>query len=217
MKKFILAFLSLILIFTSLNLSAVAAEEVSTENDVVLSEEEILIEKMDHFIDEAKEEAQLIGERADTGGGYLNLDGEFVDPVEKLSEEEFLKLQELSEDLDVDYFSNETPVTQARIPIFLAPLVIAVIRQAVIHLGKKHLMRSFTKHALQRGGERRIKETWVANAIAKGQKFVDKDTGAKILWDKSSGTTLVMTKDARTVTTMYRQGAPKKVWKSTSF
>ncbi|MGE7090318.1 hypothetical protein ACQKII_02420 [Lysinibacillus sp. NPDC048646] len=71
----------------------------------------------------------------------------------------------------IEYYSYEgDPVIESRIPVFLAPLSVALIRTA-------QLMKQFTKHALDRGG--------------------DRDTGAKILWDEGTSTTLVMSNNAK--------------------
>ncbi|BCU51729.1 hypothetical protein JCM2421_05010 [Staphylococcus auricularis] len=43
-----------------------------------------------------------------------------------------------------------------------------------------------------------------------GQKYTDKETGAKILYDKNSKTTLVLDKSCITVVTTYKQNSPIK-------
>ncbi|EIE3605805.1 TPA: hypothetical protein I1647_000897 [Staphylococcus pseudintermedius] len=61
---------------------------------------------------------------------------------------------------------------------------------------------------MQRAGQRGITKHMVANILKNGTKYTDKKTGAKILYDKKTGTTLVI-KGNKVVTT-YKQKKPKK-------
>lgn len=112
---------------------------------------------------------------------------------------------------------DEETAIESRIPVFLAPLSVQLIRAGLTQLGRQQLMKQFTKHALERGGERRITENWVSNSIVYNKKFTDTNTGAKILWNQQTGTSLIMSSDAKTVITMYRQFSPKTVWKPSNF
>lgn len=64
---------------------------------------------------------------------------------------------------------------------------------------------------MQRAGQRGMTKHMVANILKNGTKYTDKKTGAKILYDKKTGTTLVI-KGNKVVTT-YKQKKPKKVWR----
>lgn len=213
MKKIFLSLIAFSLAFSMINFevfNTAKAEEVSPE----VTEEKSL-EKLEMLYDEYFYQATLENRDFDLGYGYVNGEGEFVDPTEELTDEEFESISDFSEIVTEDsQLADEDSLIQARIPAFLAPIVVALIRQALVALGKKSAMRNFTKHALERGGTRRIKEKWVADTLAHGKPFVDKKSGAQILWDKKTGTTLVMTNNGKTVKTMYRQDVPKKIWKA---
>lgn len=90
---------------------------------------------------------------------------------------------------------------------FLASAVFSMLAKQ----GVKTAIKSISKHALQRAGQRGITKTMMANTIKNGVKYTDKKTGAKILYDKSNGTTLVIKNN--TVVTSYIQKTPKKVWR----
>jgi len=70
-----------------------------------------------------------------------------------------------------------------------------------------------TKHAAQRAAQRGISSSAFAKAMAHGTKYVDKKTGAKILYHSGNKVTLVLDKAGKKVVTTYKQTKPKGVWK----
>lgn len=126
--------------------------------------------------------------------------------IVNFSDEELANLQ------DIIYDDSEEPVITPRIAP-LIPFLASAVTSIVIKQGGKHLVKKISKHALQRAGQRGITKHQFAHAMRFGQKYTDKKTGAKILYDKSSKTTLVLDKKGKTVVTTYKQKSPKKVWR----
>ncbi|QIH79077.1 hypothetical protein [Macrococcoides canis] len=97
-----------------------------------------------------------------------------------------------------------TPRMAPAVP-FLASAVFSILAKQ----GVKTAVKSISKHALQRAGQKGITKTMMANTIKNGVKYTDRNTGAKILYDKITGTTLVVKNN--NVVTSYIQKTPKKV------
>lgn len=126
--------------------------------------------------------------------------------IAHLSDEEIAELYEIISD------DSEEPTITPRIAPIIPYLASAVI-SIVVKQGGKHLVKKISKHALQRAAQRGITKQQFAHTMRFGQKYTDKKTGAKILYDKSSKTTLVLDKKGKTVVTTYKQKSPKKVWR----
>lgn len=121
-----------------------------------------------------------------------------------------LTQEELNEYKNIINDDSEESVTTPRvlpaIP-FLASAVFGILAKQ----GVKTAIKSISKHALQRAGQRGITKQQFANAIKNGTKYTDTKTGAKILYDKKSGTALVI--KGNKVITSYKQKNPKKKWR----
>lgn len=99
----------------------------------------------------------------------------------------------------------------------LAPIIIAVVVRLVGQWVEKQAVKKISKHAAERAGQRGITERQFASAMAYGTKYVDKNTGAKILYHSPTKTTLVLDKAGKVVVTTYKQNSPKAVWKKQSW
>jgi hypothetical protein len=95
----------------------------------------------------------------------------------------------------------------------IAPLVVAVVVRIVISYAGKQAVKKISKHAVQRATERGISSKAMATAMSYGTKYVDKNTGAKILWHQQNKVALVLDKSGKTVVTTYKQNKAKAVWK----
>lgn len=109
-----------------------------------------------------------------------------------------------------DIIDSDELIGQDRIAPIIPYLASAVI-SLVIKQGGKHVVKNISKHALIRAGQRGITKHQFAHTMRYGIKYTDKKTGAKIRYDKSSKTTLVI--KGNTVVTVYKQSYPKKVWR----
>ncbi|WEG18797.1 hypothetical protein PQ478_10010 [Alkalihalophilus pseudofirmus] len=157
----------------------------------------------------------------------------FIPGLNALAEE-----GELIEDVDItDYLVDDTVIPlveqslfydnatdegsefdQASQPIMepmvapLVPFAIAAAVRLVTQWVGKQAVKNVTKHAAQRAAERKISSTAFAQAMAYGTKYVDKNTGAKILYHSGNKVALVLDKTGKTVVTTYKQTRPKAVW-----
>ncbi|OSP22650.1 DUF4258 domain-containing protein [Staphylococcus agnetis] len=93
----------------------------------------------------------------------------------------------------------------------LIPFVGGAVFSILAKQGVKTFIKHISRHALERAGQRGITKHMMANTIKNGAKYTDRKTGAKILYDRKTGTTLVI-KGNKIVTT-YIQKSPKKVWR----
>ncbi|HDJ3058976.1 TPA: hypothetical protein PP833_001385 [Staphylococcus aureus] len=93
----------------------------------------------------------------------------------------------------------------------LIPFVASAVFKILAKQGAKTFVKSISKHALQRAGQRGITKHMMANTLKNGTKYTDKKTGAKILHDRKTGTTLVI--KGKNVVTTYKQNPPKKAWR----
>lgn len=100
-------------------------------------------------------------------------------------------------------------------PMFapLVPFVIGTVVRLVTKWVGKKAVKTVTKHAAQRAAQRGISSSAFAKAMAHGTKYVDKKTGAKILYHPGNKVTLVLDKAGKNVVTTYKQTKPKGVWK----
>ncbi|POZ57021.1 hypothetical protein LYSIN_01804 [Lysinibacillus sphaericus] len=105
----------------------------------------------------------------------------------------------------------EEPQIEARALPFV-PIVIGVVVRLVAKWVGKQAVKKISKHAAERAAQRGITERHFASAMAYGTKYVDKNTGAKILYHSPTQTTLVLDKAGDVVVTSYKQIAPKEVW-----
>ena len=103
---------------------------------------------------------------------------------------------------------SEQPVIRPMI----VPLVVAVVVRIVISYVGRQAVKKITKHAVQRATERAISSKAMATAMSYGTKYVDKNTGAKILWHQTNKVALVLDKTGKTVVTTYKQNKAKAVW-----
>ncbi|WP_285767110.1 hypothetical protein [Peribacillus sp. SI8-4] len=95
----------------------------------------------------------------------------------------------------------------------LVPIVIAVVVRLVTQWVGKKAVKTITKHAAERAAQRGISSSAFATAMAHGTKYVDKNTGAKILYHPGNKVALVLDNAGKTVVTTYKQNSPKSVWK----
>lgn len=77
---------------------------------------------------------------------------------------------------------------QARALPFV-PIVIGVVIRLVAKWVGKQAVKKVSKHAAERAAQRGITERHFASAMAYGTKYVDKNTGAKILYHSPTQTT----------------------------
>ncbi|MED3792138.1 hypothetical protein P4571_06775 [Niallia alba] len=115
--------------------------------------------------------------------------------------------------------TDESDSIESDIPEFqtyalpLVPIAIAVVVRLVTKWVGKQAVKKISKHAAERAAERGITARQFASAMSYGTKYVDKNTGAKILYHSPTKTTLVLDKAGKTVVTSYKQNKPKAVWK----
>lgn len=95
----------------------------------------------------------------------------------------------------------------------VVPFVIGTVVRLVTKWVGKKAVKTVTKHAAQRAAQRGISSSAFAKAMAYGTKYVDKNTGAKILYHPGNKVALVLDKSGKTVVTTYKQSKPKSVWK----
>ncbi|ARJ50928.1 MULTISPECIES: DUF4258 domain-containing protein [Staphylococcus] len=121
-----------------------------------------------------------------------------------------LTKEEIAQNKDIVFDDTDEPVMIPRV-LPAIPFVASAVFGILAKQGVKTFVKSISKHALQRAGQRGITKHMMANTLKNGTKYTDKKTGAKILYDKKTGTTLVI-KGNKVVTT-YKQKKPKKVWR----
>ncbi|AWI11515.1 DUF4258 domain-containing protein [Caldibacillus thermoamylovorans] len=115
---------------------------------------------------------------------------------------------------------NSTDETNGTIEFNIQPMALPVIPFAIGTVVRlvtqwvgKQAVKTVTKHAAQRAAQRGISSSAFAKAMAYGTKYVDKNTGAKILYHSGNKVALVLDKSGKTVVTAYKQSKPKSVWK----
>lgn len=94
---------------------------------------------------------------------------------------------------DSDDSNQDTDEPQMQLMALpLAPIVIAVVVRLVTKWVGKQAVKKVSKHAAERAAQRGITERHFASAMAYGTKYVDKNTGAKILYHSPTQTSKQM-------------------------
>lgn len=135
-----------------------------------------------------------------------------IDYSEYLVEDSIISQEEAH--LFNDNSTNETDeliIQPMALPV--VPFVIGTVVRLVTKWVGKKAVKTVTKHAAQRAAQRGISSSAFAKAMAYGTKYVDKNTGAKILYHPGNKVALVLDKSGKTVVTTYKQSKPKSVWK----
>lgn len=120
------------------------------------------------------------------------------------------------DDSDDSFNDLEEPQIQV-FALPLVPIAISVVVRLVTKWVGKKAVKKVSKHAAERASERGITPREFASAMAYGTKYVDKKTGAKILYHSPTKTTLVLDKAGEIVVTSYKQTKPKAVWEKKSW